>query len=118
MCIPHFCSGNHAAACALAARLRSIPAYIVVPNGAPECKVAAVRRYGGKVVFCEPTLSAREDAARRIQEQTGAIMVPPFNYGPTISGQGTIALEFLDQVPELDVIVVPVSGEKQVVSSS
>ncbi|GAQ84128.1 serine racemase [Klebsormidium nitens] len=103
-------SGNHAAACALAASLRNISAHIVVPNGAPECKVAAVRRYGGDVVFCEPTLQAREEAASLIQKKTGAIMIPPFNYGPTISGQGTIALELLEQVPDLEAIVVPISG--------
>ncbi|KAI8469135.1 MAG: serine/threonine dehydratase [Monoraphidium minutum] len=103
-------SGNHAAALALAAKLRGIPAHIVVPNNAPQCKVDAVREYGGNLVFCEPTMDAREAACRRIIAETGATLVPPYDYGPVIAGQGTIGLEFLQQVPDLDAIVVPVSG--------
>jgi threonine dehydratase len=65
-------SGNHAAALARAARLRAIPVYIVMPQNVPKAKVAAVRRYGGEIVFCEPTLEARETTARRVIERTGA----------------------------------------------
>src|SRR5271163_1648323 len=66
------CSGNHAAALARAARLRGIPAYIVMPNNSPQAKQAAVRRYGGDVLLCEPTLAARESTARQVMERTGA----------------------------------------------
>lgn len=103
-------SGNHAAALALAAQLRGIPAYIVVPNNAPACKLAAVKEYGGSLILCEPTMAAREATAAKVAGETGATFVPPYDYGPVIAGQGTIGLELLQQVPELDVVVVPVSG--------
>eukprot|EP00899_Mesostigma_viride_P007545 jgi/Mesvir1/16792/Mv15162-RA.1 len=103
-------SGNHAAAVAMAAKRRGVPAYIVVPHTTPACKVDAVARWGGVVTTCAPTMAAREEAAARIQRETGAAMVPPFNHGDVISGQGTIALELLEQVPQLDAIVVPISG--------
>ncbi|KAG2501904.1 hypothetical protein HYH03_000402 [Edaphochlamys debaryana] len=103
-------SGNHAAALALAAKLRGIPAHIVVPRTTPQCKVDAIMGYGGKLHFCEPTMEAREEACARVQAETGAVFIPPYNYGPVIAGQGTIALEFLAQVPDLDALVVPISG--------
>ncbi|PNW82207.1 hypothetical protein CHLRE_06g278101v5 [Chlamydomonas reinhardtii] len=103
-------SGNHAAALALAAKLRGIPAHIVVPHTTPQCKVDAVRAYGGTLYFCEPTVDAREAKCAEVAATTGATLVPPYNYGPVIAGQGTIALEFLEQVPDLDALVVPVSG--------
>ncbi|GLC41089.1 hypothetical protein PLESTB_000944100 [Pleodorina starrii] len=103
-------SGNHAAALALAAQLRGIPAHIVVPRTTPQCKVEAVVGYGGEVHFCEPTMEAREAACAELQARTGAVLVPPYNYGPVMAGQGTIAIEFLQQVHDLDVLVVPVSG--------
>ncbi|EFJ52739.1 serine/threonine dehydratase serine racemase [Volvox carteri f. nagariensis] len=103
-------SGNHAAALALAAKLRGIPAHIVVPRTTPQCKVDAVIEYGGEVHFCEPTMEAREAACAELQARTGAVLVPPYNYGPVMAGQGTIAIEFLQQVPDLDVLVVPISG--------
>ncbi|KAG2439507.1 hypothetical protein HXX76_004861 [Chlamydomonas incerta] len=103
-------SGNHAAALALAAKLRGIPAHIVVPHTTPQCKVDAVRAYGGTLYFCEPTVDAREAKCAEVAAATGATLVPPYNYGPVIAGQGTIGLEFLDQVPDLDALVVPVSG--------
>lgn len=91
-------SGNHAAAVALAATLRGIPAHIVVPSNTPQCKVDAVRSYGGNVIFCEPTMDAREATCAAKQAETGASFVPPYNHGDVMSGQGTIALEFLQQV--------------------
>jgi len=103
-------SGNHAAALALAAQLRGIPAYIVVPKNAPECKVSAIRTYGGRITQCEANVTAREAAAATIEAETGATLIPPYNHGDVISGQGTIALELLEQVPALDTIIVPVSG--------
>eukprot|EP00775_Hariotina_reticulata_P006291 gene6291-6527_t len=103
-------SGNHAAAVALAARLRGIPAHIVVPRNAPACKINAVKEYGGNLFLCDPTLAAREDMCTQVAAETGATFIHPYNYEPVIAGQGTVGLELLQQVPELDVVVVPVSG--------
>jgi len=103
-------SGNHAQALALAARLRGIPAYIVMPNNAPAVKKAAVAGYGGKITFCEPTLMAREATLAKVVEETGATVVHPYNDERVIAGQGTAALEFLEEVPDLDVIIAPVGG--------
>lgn len=103
-------SGNHAAAVALAAKLRGIPAYIVIPKNAPACKVENVKRYGGRVIWSEPNMESRESIAKRVQEETGAVLIHPFNDKYTISGQGTVALELLEQVPEIDTIIVPISG--------
>ena len=103
-------SGNHAQALALAARMREIPAYIVMPDNAPQVKKDAVAGYGGQISFCAPTLEAREATLRRIYEQTGANVVHPYNDERVIAGQGTATLELLDSVPELDVIIAPVGG--------
>ncbi|XP_042504182.1 serine racemase isoform X2 [Macadamia integrifolia] len=103
-------SGNHAAAVSLAAKLRGIPAYIVIPKNAPNCKVENVRRYGGQVIWSEPTMQSRESVAAKVLEETGAVLIHPFNDGRIISGQGTIALELLEQVPQLDTVIVPISG--------
>ncbi|PKA55012.1 Serine racemase [Apostasia shenzhenica] len=103
-------SGNHAAAVSLAAKLRGIPAYIVIPKNAPICKVENVKRYGGQVIWSDSTIQSRESVASKVQEETGAILIHPFNDKRTISGQGTVSLEFLEQIPEIDTIVVPISG--------
>ncbi|KAJ3680514.1 hypothetical protein LUZ60_016792 [Juncus effusus] len=103
-------SGNHAAAVALAAKLRGIPSYIVIPRNAPNCKVENVKRYGGKIIWSEPTMESRENVAQKVLEETGAVLVHPFNDGRIISGQGTIALELLEQVSGIDTIIVPISG--------
>jgi threonine dehydratase len=103
-------SGNHAQALALAATLRGIPAYIVMPNNAPDVKKAAVAGYGGKITYCEPTLEAREATLAQVVEETGSIVVHPYNDERVIAGQGTATLEFLEEVPDLDVIIVPVGG--------
>jgi len=103
-------SGNHAAALARAAKLRSIPAYIVMPRGASAVKVAAVEAYGGRITHCEPTLQAREETAAELRERTGATMIHPYDDERIIAGQGTAALELLEDVPELDMVVVPVGG--------
>jgi threonine dehydratase len=106
-------SGNHAAALARAAGLRGIPAYIVMPNNAPAAKQAAVRRYGGQVVLCEPTLAARESTAREVMEKTGAAFIHPYDDLRVMAGQGTSALELLEDVPDLDAILCPVGGGGQ-----
>jgi threonine dehydratase len=103
-------SGNHAQALALAARLRGISAHIVMPDNAPSVKKAAVLGYGGQITFCEPTLEAREATLARIVEQTGSVIVHPYNDERVIAGQGTAALELLTEVPDLDVIIAPVGG--------
>ena len=103
-------SGNHAQALALAARMRGIPAYIVMPENAPTVKKDAVVGYGGQITFCAPTLKAREATLRRIYEKTGANVAHPYNDERVIAGQGTAALELLEEVPDLDVIIAPVGG--------
>jgi threonine dehydratase len=103
-------SGNHAAALALAAREFGAQAWIVMPSNAPETKKRAVASYGGKITECQPTLAAREDACNRVIEATGAVLIHPYNDARIIAGQGTAALEFLEEVPELDLILAPVSG--------
>jgi threonine dehydratase len=103
-------SGNHAQALALAAKMRGIPAYIVMPNNAPSVKKNAVAGYEGQITFCAPTLEAREATLIGIYEKTGANVVHPYNDERVIAGQGTAALELLEDVPELDVILTPVGG--------
>jgi threonine dehydratase len=103
-------SGNHAAALALAARNRGIPAYIVMPSNAPQVKKDAVAGYGGQITFCEPTLEARENTMDSIRLDTGASVVHPYNDERVIAGQGTAALELLADVPDLDVVITPVGG--------
>lgn len=103
-------SGNHAQALALAARERGIAAHIVMPRNAPVVKRRAVEDYGGRVVECEPTQIARETAAAAIVAETGASFIPPYDHPDVVAGQGTIALELLAEVPDLDAIVAPVGG--------
>jgi threonine dehydratase len=103
-------SGNHAQALALAAQMRGIPAYIVMPENAPQVKKDAVTGYGGEITFCAPTLAAREATLRRVVEQTGAAFIHPYDNERVIAGQGTAALELLADIPDLDVIITPVGG--------
>jgi threonine dehydratase len=103
-------SGNHGAALALAARTRGIPCWVVVPENALAAKVASIRRYGATVVLCPPTQAGREATCARIQAETGARMVHPYNDAAVIAGQGTAALELMDQVEGLNVIITPVGG--------
>ncbi len=103
-------SGNHAQALALAARLRGIQAYIVMPNNSPAVKKEAVAGYGGKITFCEPTLEARESTQAQVIAETGATAVHPYNNYQVIAGQGTAALELLQDIPDLEAIIAPVGG--------
>lgn len=103
-------SGNHAQALALAARVRGIPAYIVMPKTAPAVKKAAVAGYGGIITECEPNLAAREETAAALVAKTGATLIPPFDHPDVIAGQGTAALELLEDTPTLDAIITPVGG--------
>jgi threonine dehydratase len=103
-------SGNHAAALSRAARLRGIPAHIVMPSNSPKVKVRAVEGYGGQIVFCEPNQRAREETCARVIAETGATLIHPFENEEVMAGQGTIAIELLEDVPDLDLILCPVGG--------
>jgi threonine dehydratase len=103
-------SGNHAAALALAARMRGIPAYIVMPRTAPEIKKKAVAGYGGIITFCEPTLQARESTLVKVVGETGATEVHPYDNFFVIAGQGTAAKELIEDAGDFDIIMTPVGG--------
>ena len=103
-------SGNFAQALSLAAKSLKAPAYIVMPETAPEVKKAAVRTYGGKITECRSTLKDREETANNIQKKTGSSFVHPSNNIDVILGQGTAAIELLEDHPDLDYIICPVGG--------
>ena len=101
-------SGNHGQAVAYAASIRGVPAWVAVPRTAPALKIEAIRSYGAEVVLCDHT--ERDATAAAIAERTGAVLIHPFDNADVIAGQGTAALELLDQVPDLDAIVAPIGG--------
>jgi len=103
-------SGNHAAALALAAKMNGIKAFIVMPENAPSVKKDAVAGYGALITFCKPTLQAREETCRAIMEKEGATLVHPYDNFNVICGQGTAALELIEETGEPDVIVAPIGG--------
>ncbi len=104
-------SGNHAQALSLAAKIFNIPAYIVMPENAPQVKINAVKEYGGQITFCKPILSEREKAANALINRYKATFIHPYDNNNIIAGQGTCALEALNQVGiEPDIIMAPVGG--------
>jgi threonine dehydratase len=103
-------SGNHAAALALAARMRGIQAHIVMPSNAPEVKKIAVAGYGANITYCEPTLQARETTLQKLTEELGLTVVHPYNNFKVICGQGTAALELLEEIELADILLCPVGG--------
>lgn len=103
-------SGNHAQALSWAASLVNTQAYIVMPANSSKIKVAAVKDYGGLITFCEPTLEARESTLAGILAKTGATEIHPYNNETIIAGQATAALELIEEVPLLDIIIAPVGG--------
>lgn len=103
-------SGNHAQALALAARNRGVPAYIVMPDNSPAIKKAAVAGYGAVITYCRSTLAAREDGLREVVARTGAHFVHPYNDARVIAGQGTAAVELLEDAKDLDLVLAPVGG--------
>jgi threonine dehydratase len=103
-------SGNHGAALARAAALRGITAHIVMPRDAPKVKQAAVAGYGARILLCEPTPAAREEACATVQQQTGATLVHPYDDYRVIAGAATAAVELLEDVPDLDIVIAPVGG--------
>jgi threonine dehydratase len=105
-----FSSGNHAQAVALAARTLGVPATIIMPSDAPALKLAATKGYGAEVLLYERREESREAIAKRLVEERGALLVPPFDDDAVIAGQGTLALELLEDAPGLDVIVTPCGG--------
>jgi threonine dehydratase len=103
-------SGNHGAAVACAAAWRGVPAFIVMPKNAPKVKVRAIEAYGGKITFCEPKVSSRNEVCARVQSETGAVLIHPYDNDQIIAGQATAAKELLEEVPDLDAVLAPVSG--------
>ena len=103
-------SGNHAQALALAASIRAIEAHVVMPRNAPAVKHRAVEGYGAAIYPCEPALQARETLAAQVIERTGATLIPPYDHPDIIAGQGTVALELMEQAEGLDAIIAPVGG--------
>lgn len=103
-------SGNFAQALALSAKSLGIKAYIVMPNNAPEVKKRAVKSYGGEIIECTPTLTARESTSKKVQEEKGATFVHPYNDIHVIMGNASAGMELLEIHPELECIVVPVGG--------
>lgn len=105
-----FSSGNHAQAVALVGRLLHTPTVIVMPHDAPAVKLAATRGYGAEVVLYDRVEQKRETIARQLSEARGLTLIPPFDHPHIIAGQGTTALELLADVPDLDVLIVPIGG--------
>lgn len=103
-------SGNHAQAVALAAKIRGIPAHIVMPENAPEVKVNGVKDYGAQVTFCESTQKARESTLDEVVRETGATFIHSYHDRQVIMGQGSAAIELLEDQPKLDIILTPVGG--------
>ena len=103
-------SGNHAAALALAARMNGVKANIVMPENAPAVKKNAVAGYGASITYCKPTLQAREETTRMIMERTGSTLIHPYDNFNVICGQGTAALELLEEITDLEVIIAPIGG--------
>ena len=102
-------SGNHGTALARAAKLRKIPAHIVMPKNSAKVKIRAVERYGAHVIFCEPNDQAREAACADVIAKTGATLIHSFENGDVIAGQGTAAIELLEDA-DVDLVICPVGG--------
>jgi threonine dehydratase len=103
-------SGNHGAAVARAAKLRGIPAHIVMPSNSTKVKIRAVESYSAEVVFCDPTEEAREVGCAEVIKKTGATLIHSFENEDVIAGQGTATVEFIEEVPDLDLVMCPVGG--------
>jgi threonine dehydratase len=103
-------SGNHGAAVACAAAWRGVPAWIVMPKNSSAVKARAIEGYGGKIIFCEPLISARVETCARIERETRAHLVHPYDDDRIIAGQATAAKELLEELPDLDAVFAPVGG--------
>lgn len=109
-CVATHSSGNHGAAVAYAARLSRKKAEIVIPEGSNKLKVEAIRHYGGRIRSCRTGMAARRSTLTAVVQETGAVVIHPFDDPQVIAGQGTAALELLGTVPDLDLIVTPIGG--------
>jgi threonine dehydratase len=105
-----YSSGNHAQAIALAAKLAGIDATIIMPHDAPALKVQATRGYGGEVIFYDRYTEDREAIGRRLAQERGMTLIPPYDHPDVIAGQGTAAKELFDEIGQLDVLLVPLGG--------
>ena len=105
-----YSSGNHAQAIALAGRLLGAPVTIVMPSDAPAVKVAATRGYGGEVVLYDRSGPTREEIGARLATERGLILIPPYDHADVVAGQGTVAMELIEEVGPLDVLLVPCGG--------
>src|SRR2546430_3643966 len=103
-------SGNHGAAVARAAKLRGIPAHIVMPSNSATVKIRTIESYGAQIVFCEPTEEARETKCAEVIKGTGATLIHSFENEDVMAGQGTAALELLEDISDLDIVMCPVGG--------
>ncbi|HEY9113956.1 MAG TPA: pyridoxal-phosphate dependent enzyme [Bacteroidales bacterium] len=103
-------SGNHAQALARAAKLKGVPAYIVMPDNAPQVKIDAVKEYGGQITFCQPNLQSREETLKVVVAKTGAVEIHPYNNYTIIAGAATATVELLEETAKLDLILCPVGG--------
>jgi len=103
-------SGNHGAAVARAAKLRGIPAHIVMPSNSAKVKIRSVESYGARVVFCDPTEEAREKICADVIAETGATLIHSFENPDVIAGQGTATVELLEEIPDLDLVMCPIGG--------
>ncbi|MBH51473.1 MAG: serine dehydratase [Candidatus Marinimicrobia bacterium] len=103
-------SGNHGAALASAAKKLDTSVKVIMPDNTPKVKVDNVERYGGEIIFCEPNIKARENTLNKMVKETGYTVVHPYNDKNIIAGQGTAAKELLEKIPDLDIIIAPVSG--------
>jgi len=103
-------SGNHGAALALAATWRGIKASVVMPENAPTVKQHAVTEYGAEIIFCKPTLKAREESLAHVVARTGATFIHPYNDYRVISGQGTAGMELCEDISDMDVVITPIGG--------
>lgn len=103
-------SGNHAQAVALAAKLRGVDAYIIMPENSPKVKINAVKNYGAKITFCVPNVEARESEMKRIQAKTKAVFIHPYDDNRIIAGQATATVGFLNTHTDLDIILAPIGG--------
>ena len=105
-----YSSGNHAQAVARVAQMLGLSATIVMPIDAPRIKRSATEAYGAKVVSYDPKRQKREEIAARLQREGGQVLIPPFDHPQIIAGQGTAALELLQDCPDLDLLLVPCGG--------
>ena len=103
-------SGNHALSLSYAAGRRGIPCYVVMPRTAPQAKKDAVRGYGGIITECEPSTTSREEVFARVEAETGAEFVHPYNDPRVIAGQATCSAELIEQVEGLDAVIAPIGG--------